>query len=451
MSNYEKYKDEIAFNWRKFNGRSGAFIIKPINQVPIILYIIQLFLQKDNNRKILIITENYIESNKYREAIINLSLHDNVTIISKAYIKQIAKVRYDLIITLNIFDKIVLNKAINQDISKYYLCVFDRKDVLSKECDYVRSIMPFVRTSISADTIVEEYIYSPVKETLVKSYLINEDLEEYNKADAEIKQSLKIFESLEVADKCRVGDRIKNIGYETYCYNLAKENGWNEYLDTKSDFGEQIDSIYNPNGIHEKACNLYNMIRLRKDIVTKNKNKLAEIYDIIAKNQNKNILIISTTGEFAYDITVGLKDSYNIVCGNYHDAIPNKVEVDKNGNKILYKSGANKGQPKVISYQRQSTINEQKFNDGEINILSIKAASNTKLSIKVDVVIFTSPFVPNIKDIKRRFKNITFLSYPLCLYTIYTDNTTESKQVNKYSSTINHEIVRSDENIYVAE
>lgn len=111
------------------------------------------------------------------------------------------------------------------------------------------------------------------------------------------------FGDLKTIEKCKYGDEVLNISATEFRNNIAKQNGWRHDLDTNIAFYKQIDDIYNPNILEEKARNFYSIAKLRRDLCTDNVDKLSVINDICNANKDKKILIVSKRGEFAAQIT----------------------------------------------------------------------------------------------------------------------------------------------------
>ena len=193
---------------------------------------------------------------------------------------------------------------------------------------------------------------------------------------------------------------------------------------------KQIDDIYNPNILFERACTFYTIAKQRRDLVCDNDAKLEVIKNICLDNKDKKILIISKRGEYAAKITKYLNENSDIKCGDYHDCIEDAIAIDDMGMPILVKSGVNKGKPRVVGAQAQSSLNERRFNAGYINALSIKSASNIKLKIACDMVIFTSPLCDSIINVKKRFTNISFDNILTKTYMLYCIGTLENNKLN---------------------
>ena len=180
----------------------------------------------------------------------------------------------------------------------------------------------------------------------------------------------------------------------------------------------QIDECYNPNILLDKATLCYEIIRKRSNLVTDNDVKLNAILDIVKENTGKQIMIISKRGEFAARVTAYLEEN-GIDCGDYHDAIEPRVLVDENGIPVLYKSGANKGKPRIVKSKAISSANERLFQQGQLKVLSVKNSSSDELQIAVDVWILTSPLCDEVAAIKNSNYKILFKSEKNIIYYIY--------------------------------
>lgn len=459
MTNYERFTEEVVNGFRNNHGRCGVYINRPISPIGCIITLLTHFFSINKERKVCIIVKDSVILKEISNAINSRFLTYKIDIITKQFTNKLDNYKYDLVITINIEDLTKLKTIQYNNNIKFYLFIFDNRIVGDKQTIKREAIIKFIHTTVSIDKIIEESIHSPVKETLVRAFLTDEHYEEYKKYDDYIKDSIRIFGNLETLDRCRMGDKIMNRSNIAVCTIVANNNGWSENLDSHTPFGKQIDELYNPNALLERAFNTYNIIKKRKDYVTDAIEKIDTVIDIIKQHPNEKILIVSPRGEFANSITDTLNkcidikgtDDYIELCVNYHNCIPDTIQKDKFGNTVLIKSGLHKGEPKVIGWKKQSTIAQERFNNNEVNIISIKAASDIDLNIDCDIIILTSPLCGTITDIRRRFKNVIFRTNPIKVYTIYLSNTIENVKVDKYESTINHEIINDDENFIVVE
>lgn len=457
MTNYERLQDEVAYGFKKLYGRCGVYINRPISPIGCIIKLLKLFLQANADRTICIVVDNIYMHSDIKQAYY-ATINHKIDVLTKNYSSVILASNFDLIITVNIDDLDFIKKITTSPNYKFYLSIFDNCNVRDKKYIERGVLMPFITISTPADKIIEDTILSPVKETQIGVDLIGDALEDYKKANEYISTSMKIFGNFETLDRCRIGDKVMNYSPIHVCEIVASNNGWRYDIDTSTDFGKELDDTYNPNALNARAMHTYNMIRLRKNIVSNTKEKIPTILDIVDKNKDKNILIVSVSGEFASKITDELNQFYEIIelgyitiCGNYHNELPDIPQKDKHGNPVLIKSGLHKGEQKIIGSQKQSTLAEKAYNDGDINVLSIKGSSDNKLRIDVDIVIITSPNVGTIYDIRRRFQNVYFRTNPLEIYTIYCNGTIENTKLCKFNTPATHMIINNDENIFVAD
>jgi hypothetical protein len=273
-------------------------------------------------------------------------------------------------------------------------------------------------------------------------------LDYYNK---QITKTLNIFGSIDSIKCARTGNSITNESAVQFCTRIANENGWNDKLDMSTEYNRMIDEVYNPNTLNECAKNFYEIVRERSNIVTDFEGKLNSIYDICKKHENEKILIISKRGEFAANVTIYLNNMFDdVVCGDYHNKVENIILRNRDGSPVLVKSGVNKGKPKEIGYQAQMTLNQRKFNDGEINILSTSNSPDKNLNIDVDIIIITSPLCEDIKSYLYRLTKVNYRGGSIKLYTIFCKSTLEHKQLLEKEVSINHVIVNKDENIDIS-
>ena len=254
---------------------------------------------------------------------------------------------------------------------------------------------------------------------------------------------------LSVWNKCRIGDSEQGISAATFREWLANKNGWSFDLDISCDFNKQLDEIYNPNSLYERANLIYNITRERANLVSDCKNKLLAIRDIISKNLNKRILIISKRGEFA-NIIFNYLNENNLNCGVYHDEIEPQYVTNDDGDIVCYKSGEKKGQPKPFGAVALSNLYLEKFNAKEINILCVKNNMDTKIEAYFDIIIFTSVNCINIEEFIYKYPKIDLPS-PIITYKIYCNDTIEYSKLNSMPIKNNIKIIENEKNIEICD
>ena len=433
-------------------GKASCYALKPVKPENIITVFINAHRQKRNDTKILIVTDTYEQRLKIKDILEKHNLIDNVTILTRKFINGYYNYIYHFTFLLGCNDDIDVLKHLNHQ-SKFTLNVLtEYNPSLNEE---INKVLPIITTNVTFNELCQDRLKYPVEETHIPITISDEDKEQSDKYDKYISSSMSIFGSFENADKCRIGDTVLNISAGEFRYNLAKENGWSETLDTNIEFNKNIDEIYNPNSLFERANTLYNIIRERSNLLTDNNAKIPAIIDIINKHKNKKILIVSKRGEFANLIANYINENTEYLCGEYHDCIPEQYIKDENGEYITYKSGENKGKRKLFKSKALSTMCLNRFNSSDksfaINLLSIKNSSDIKLKTAIDIVIFTSSVCYSPNDFISRYSNIEFNSNPLISYMIYCNNTIESNKINERLLTNNVKLIEFEKNIQIDE
>ena len=294
---------------------------------------------------------------------------------------------------------------------------------------------------------------TPVEERQI-GITIPDDSEEYkllNYYNDYIATSINIFGSFEAIDEARKGNSL-GFSANQICTKIAEDNGWSPTLDMSIEFNEQLDNMYNPNNIRERATMTYEIIRNRSTLLSDYNGKLEEIYNIITKHKNEKILIINKRGNFASKVTEYINSNigYNI-CGNYHNDVESIPEVDIYGEPVFYKSGAKCGERKMMAAKKQKTLNNYWFNEGHLDVLSCNSAPDKDLDCAINVMIITSPLCESIKSYIYRLNNVTILGEKLIVYSLYVNNSLEEKKLLEKEPLENHTIISKIEKKFVTE
>lgn len=458
MTPIEKYNAEIMNGFQQAKGKGYCFCINPITPYKLVASTAVAMCNKDNERSCFIVTPYYDISNKIKYEIEKLSPNNNfkINFTGKQYINPKFNYNYDCIIIVGINgdekdDVEKLRKLTN--CSKFTLIVFTESSLSQEINEFLLRHSTFLKTTVTPTEARVAYLNCPVEEWRYGVPFTSTDQEEYDKANQFISESITIFGSLDNIEKCARGDNRLNISASEFRYNFAYENGWSEHLDMKSDYDRSIDDVYNPNALNERANTFYTITHKRKEMAIRNDNKLQIIADIVSNNSNKKICIVSKSGEMALAIANYLnQEEYQklgIKCGQYHDCIPDSYATDSEGNIIVHKSGKDKGNPIVMKSQASSTQYERLYNSGLINVLSIKFATNTKLKIAFDLIIFTDALTANIAQFKSRFANCYCNEVPNKVYRVYTMNSIEERDINKENVPNNVQIMTNMPKNYI--
>jgi hypothetical protein len=452
--------DNAVNHWRDNKGIGTALIPPPLDCKDMIIKLLNKLYSNDKNKYLetLIVVNSFYDRKAIIEHLRNqntsnnifINLLDNklIKVFTSSYIISQKYIKYPSVIVLYqpdtisddmfaFFNKIrfrlvVLDKLINDLHVTHKL--YSTCPLLS---DFKQNELDLLRTS------------TPIKENRIGLSLV-EDSEDSNllkQYTDYITTSIKIFGSFDNIQYARSGNSTQRISAMQFCNQIAEENGWNDHLDMSIEFNLQIDNLYNPNNIRERALQTYEIIRLRKKLLTSNKIKLNKILEIVNNNKDKKILIINKFQEFAAEVTNFINDnSEKEICANYHDFVEPIPAYDINGEPILIKSGKHKGEHRMLCAKAQKTYNEFRFNNNIINVLSTNNAPDKDLQIAVDIIILTSPECEEIKSYLYRLSNITYPNNEIQLYTLYIMNTAEETKLNNKDVSNNHEIINNSNN-----
>lgn len=454
--NYE----EAILQWRNQGGKGCALISLPLDGRPIILGVLQRMYIRNPTQNILIVVDNFDKRTDLVEFLTHQEDKDNnaefshlitdkfIRILTKDYIIKYYHIvnKYTTCILYNLseYDNKVLNVL---EMCKFKFVIFN------KLIDDIQTKLRIYKSCPLLPIFDNEYLEkvrlsTPVEETQIGVSIpadseANNLLKHYTEY---ISSSLSIFGSFDIMNQARLGNSQLNISATTICNQIAAENGWRSDLDMSIQLNREIDNMYNPINLRDRAGLTYEAIRNRANLLTDYEEKLEAIRRIVNNNPDKNILIISKRGEFASKITDYVNTfAEDIVCANYHNKVEDIPAVDIDGNPVYYKSGIHKGQRKLMSVQAQCTLNEKKFNLGLIHCLSTNNSPDKDLEISVDIIIITSPLCEDIKSYKYRLSNISY-GDKIDLYTIYVTDSIEEQKLQARNLEDWHKIIKNDKN-----
>ena len=462
MKQVEDLFNEAIIHWRDAKGVGTALIPKSLNDKLLVLGVLQRVLARSPTKSVAIITNTYNERLDLIDFITTQEDEEN----NKEF-KHFIALKILKIVTSNLVDSIGgmitppnlvilyhiddFNEAFERVLTriKFNLVILNSL-VNVKGVNLLYDKAPILQ-DFKQNEIDEVRINTPVKDMWI-DITIPDDTEDYkllNYYNDYITTSLNIFGSFDNIKKARLGNTDYNISSTQICNQIAQENGWNDHLDMSIELNVQIDSLYNPSNIKERASQTYEIIRNRANLLSDYEGKLDAILNIVKDNPNKKILIINKRGEFASKVTEYINSmSDTIVCGNYHDKVEPIPAVDENGNPIFYKSGKNKGERKLMMAQAQKTLNQTLFNNGDLQILSTSSAPDKDLSINVDIIVITSPLCDDIRSYLYRLSHLFFNANTAILYTLYIKGSLEQARLESKIVDENHTIVnKCEENV----
>lgn len=458
MVTAEQLFEQAIIHWRDAKGRGTAFIPQPLNDKAMVLGILQRIYIRNPTQEVMIVVNTYNERIDLIQFLTKQGNEEN----DDEFKKLISSKKLKLV-SANLLE----NNLEYFNIKYRYLIVYHVKDIskiLSAMIEHAKFVCNVYNTLASDETRNILYLTCPLlpdfkqneidsirRSTPVEEELIGVDFAEndattYDRYTKYINESIAIFGSLEVMNTARLGDRSTNRSEMAVCYDIARENGWNERLDMSVGFNKQIDAMFNPNALNTRASDTYSYIHKRIDFCTDYNAKIDVILHLVKENVNKKILIINKRGEFASLVTAAINEQTEALCANYHDKVDNIPAVDINGQPVFYKSGVNKGKRRIMGAQAQRTLAAQQFNDGLINVLSTSGSPDKSLNVDVDMVIITSPMCDEIENYIYRLSSVNFVGCHIPLFTLYCKNSIEERKVLEKEQSKTHKIVNNTEN-----
>ncbi len=452
----QELHEKSVYQWRMNKG-IGTFIIPaPLDVLKPLLMILPAMYNKSPTMETNIVVADFVDKDKIKDYLLHKSelVHSNVyrRLITDGFIKiMTVSEATDRFTYLNPKLVVIYNP---KDCLYCYVGLLDKakfKLILSSipfigGLEQLNNLVPRVG-SYNQASIDEIRSSRPVKETLVP-LVVDEDsnlkkkLDYYNK---EISTAIAIFGDFETIKMARLGNSSTNSSAMAVCYNIARQNGWNENLDMTIQFNVEIDELYSPNALKERASGIYEIIRSRSLALASSDEKLSYILKIVEDNIDKNILIINKHGDFANEVTKYINDNthYNS-CYNYHDKVENIPAIDDNGNEVLIKSGVNKGKPKMLGVKSQKNLAQKLMNKGAIHVLSTNAAPDKDLAVNIDVIVITSPLCDTAETYLYRLSKVEFAK-EIQLYTLYYKGSLEEKKLDERTISSNHVILNKAE------
>lgn len=452
----QELHEKSVYQWRMNKGIGSFVIPAPLDVLKPLLMILPAMYNKSPTMETNIVVADFVDKDKIKDYLLHKSelVHSNVyrRLITDGFIKiMTVSEATDRFTYLNPKLVVIYNP---KDCLYCYVGLLDKakfKLILSSipfigGLEQLNNLVPRVG-SYNQASIDEIRSSRPVKETLVP-LVVDEDsnlkkkLDYYNK---EISTAIAIFGDFETIKMARLGNSSTNSSAMAVCYNIARQNGWNENLDMTIQFNVEIDELYSPNALKERASGIYEIIRSRSLALASSDEKLSYILKIVEDNIDKNILIINKHGDFANEVTKYINDNthYNS-CYNYHDKVENIPAIDDNGNEVLIKSGVNKGKPKMLGVKSQKNLAQKLMNKGAIHVLSTNAAPDKDLAINIDVIVITSPLCDTVETYLYRLSKVEFAK-EIQLYTLYYKGSLEEKKLDERTISSNHVILNKAE------
>lgn len=457
--------ENAILHWRDAAGVGTALIPTTLNDKVMVLGVLQRIYARSPTCKTIIVTNNFSERQELIEFLTQQGDEEN-----DAEFKKIIDDGHLKVFTLDFVLRgtykatpflcvLYRPESIPQCLIDYLIASRFKLVILNKLLKTPEDIVALYKICPLLDDFKHNEVEAVRLSTPVEEIQIGVDIPEnsnarkdLDKANEYISTSLAIFGSFDIMQQARTGNIALNISSNQICAQIAQENGWNENLDMSIEFNVEIDRLYNPMNLKERASKTYEIIRNRSQLLSDYDGKLDAILKVIEDNPCKKILIINKRGDFATRVTQYINCcSMSPICGNYHDRVEPIPAVDVNGLPLYYKSGAKKGERRMMAAQAQKTYNEHMFNQDKLRVLSTNNAPDKELAVDVDIVIITSPQCESIKSYMYRMSNLSFRSGNIVLYSLYCKNSMEERLLENKEQANNHTIVNNCKKCVVSE
>ena len=274
--------ENAILHWREAAGIGTALIPTTLNDKVMVLGVLQRIYARSPTCKTIIVTNNFSERQEIIEFLTQQGDEENDAefkkIIDDGHLKVftldfVLRGTYKITsflcvlyrpesmhkclidyLTASKFKLVILNKLLKtpEDIMALYKICPLLDDFKHNEIEAVRLSTPVEETQIGVD--------------IPEDSNARKDLD---KANEYVSTSLSIFGSFDIMQQARTGNIALNISSNQICAQIAQENGWNENLDMSIEFNVEIDRLYNPMNLKERASKTYEIIRrnINKNII----------------------------------------------------------------------------------------------------------------------------------------------------------------------------------------
>ena len=307
MKTFGEIFEDAINHWKDKKGVGTALILPPLNDKVMVLGILQRVCNKSPTAKIIICVNSFDERIAIIEFLTNQKGEDEnnnefkklikdgfIKVFTNDFISKSSYIGSPLLCI--IYHPTTIDRGIKAllDFSKFKLVIMNKLLTNNNDSALLYKLCPIL-DDFKQNEINAIRISSPVEDIRL-GVNIPEDSEEgkllkyYNEY---VSTSMSIFGSFDIMNQARIGNKDFNISSAQICSQIAKENGWNEHLDMSMEFNVQIDELYNPGKLKDRASDTYEIIRKRSNLLSDYNGKLDVIYNIVRNNPNKKILIIN--------------------------------------------------------------------------------------------------------------------------------------------------------------
>jgi len=230
-------------------------------------------------------------------------------------------------------------------------------------------------------------------------------------------------------NNCYTGNRITGKTADVFRREFATKMGWTDTMDTSIEYYDNIDKFFNPNYVYEQAKLYMELMSKRNHYIDEHMDKVKYAVKLLLYNSEKRFIVICKNGAMADAVTRALYAANN----SYHSrAIHTGLSPvnfnDEDGNVVVYKSGARKGQPRDYGAKTQTDMYLGWFNTNRLKAIIMTNAPEKDIELDmVDGIISLSPKNKSYEELQERI-NIK-LNGNTNLVNVYISGTTDETKL----------------------
>lgn len=448
---YQEIYDEASIAWRNAGANGTVCLCEQVPVINLLKLTLQKIFEKNPAANILIVLPSIKERTNISIMLQAIGKYEmlaskQVVALTHDYIRNMSFVKQSFLLVL--FKPETMNLV---EVMK--VCSGKSKFILGlSEVQHADDTMtlhryaPVVYKCSELDLIAKGAI-DKVIEIQVASKLLEQEQVDLERYDQSVKDCVSVCGTFDNIKAVRHGDIHTNRSAMQVACDIAAENGWSANLDMSIPFNRDIDKFYNPNAIQDIAETFFNHTRERNNLIARGLNKIVLINNILTANPDKQFLIISNDWQFAKNIVSHCENDSKLKNKVYpfYAQQESVYGVDEHGNDIVYKSGAKKGQRKTIGVKGQHDYTMELLSNGKIQAISATSTLPAYTNIKVDAIIYTSPFCEDLTVLRNRTTEFKFKSSPVVIFKLYNISTKEHVVINEQLPSIGKQIYKSEE------
>lgn len=447
------------------------------------LLIADKYHNKHYNDVILFIANNEAGKNNFYKALNNLKhlfdniIRDNLIITTKNQILTNLHFYESRTFNLVIVDEIhdfVSEQAYGIIAKKYFnykfIVGFTGSDPTDKDKKKLDAYIPVV-DFISYDEAIANKWISDFTEYNVALNLTKEDQIVYDTFSEYIRDTLNLVDN-NYLTVINMGKNMYNkllgrvVKYDEICEKVAMENNWTRDLDLSNGYYANINKVFSPSNLHERAKTFLLYVERRNALMDANILKIQAILDTVRLLKGKKIIIFNNQIEVIdilhllinnsiwnvrkYKSLIDIRGaigyhtmlSTNDTVVKYHSKLKSTQILDhENGGYLRYKNG----KIKQFGTDAQKSFVMEQISSGRAKVILAVKGLDSALNVEdLDASIITGGSTNPLQQTQRKGRSLRISEYKKLAYVIniYFANTRDEQKLNQRQKESTNKIVR---------